>query len=296
MSSIYYENKQILRGFLDSVDLNKGNGEKQFLQSTVFGGKVAKSTDQCKEIAKHSADYVKAVLIVGPACVGKTTYVKKFLLDSKSFFRGASYVNYDYALEYIGRKHMVNPYEKIIDEKYEEEIDDRFCEMVLDKFVVNPTLPVGSQLVIIEGPFSDILNRAAMLLMLRDMGVHTAIIDFSSVPNEKRQRMVLSRALDVTCAKRYIAEAEEIEEDMPIERQIFLYRHGLDMYLKAKNGSFMRTIAEIEEKVDAKETYKNVVQEIDLESVRNKYQRQHELGIDKLGAEVYYSIYDNKRD
>jgi hypothetical protein len=61
MSSIYYENKQILRGFLDSIDLNNGNGEKQFLQSTVFGGKVARSTDQCKEIAKHSADYVKAV-------------------------------------------------------------------------------------------------------------------------------------------------------------------------------------------------------------------------------------------
>ena len=290
--SLYSEYKVTVGEFFKDFDF-KGTSDKRFLFSTVFGRKEAEVTDSLKEVAKHGPDHVKAVILLGPSCCGKTTFIDRNIKRSTYFERG-SLVSYEDSMQIIGKKYGINPYEDPIDEKYEEEIDDLFCDRLLSALVIEEGRAEFSQLLVIEGPFTDCLNRAALLMMLRDMGVKTAIVDVSNPPKEKYDNMVLSRALDETCAKRLISIEEE-DEGLGLDRMMYLYRHGLDTYLKRENNSLMRVICDIHDDVDFQKAYAAVKLRLELEASTTKFKIQQELGIDKLGADLYYGVYNNKR-
>ena len=295
--NLYSEAKVTVAPFAQGVEFE--GKDKEFLKATIFGRKEAKLTDNLKDIANYSNGTKKVVLVVGKPCSGRTTYVNRDLKTSP-YFRDAKYISYDQSLKEIGIKHSINPYalpnDGAFEDKYGEELDANFWDEI--ERALKDTDPIRNRLIVIEGPFADIVNRAAIIIAMHELEVKVEIAIISFLPKSdseeavrNQKNIITSRALDITIAKRRSEEAEYSTGE-----EIYLYRKGFDKHVTEKGSSIFITLCELQSNPDFKNNYNAVKAQCEHDEIKNKFEKQCKIGVDRLGADIYYSVYRKERD
>lgn len=248
----------------DYNEANRAVTRKQI--SEWFMNKKAVKRNDYKDGNIH--DKKNAVVVVGVSCIGKTTYVQRFLTQYPDFavisYDGVSYQNMDEI-----KLGAPNTEFRLIEILEEHMLEAQDKNIIVDSVCINPA------------------SRAALMRFLAELGYEIHLIFFTQAYTEANiKQCIARRAFEQALFQDYLARNDTSKMSM---RELMLLRNDILAICAKERG---KTVEEL--KVQASSlpsTLSNIIlltklYDDEIEENRVWWQEKRELFM--LGADYYY--------
>lgn len=211
-----------------------------------------------------------AVVVVGVSCIGKSTYVQKFLKQFPSF----KHISYDEAC-----------YQKV--DEIKDGAQDKECRIV--EILEEQMLKAQNVNIIVDAMCINLASRAALLRFLKDLGYEIHLIYFSQAYTEANiNKCIVNRAIEITLYQDYLATHNTSKMYM---RDIMKIRGDILAIYARKRGITIQEL--MTQTLSLPETMKNTVSLVsfyDNEVKENRMWWQEKRELFLLGADYYYEL------
>ena len=251
------------------TDYNQSNG-------TMSRKKISEWFKNKKAIKRNDfrGEYIcnqkSAVVVVGVSCIGKSTYVEKFVMQYPGF-EAISYDEACYQKEDEIKNGIQNTESKLVEIIEEQILTARDRNIIVDAMCINPA------------------SRAALLRFLADLGYEIHLIYFSQAYTEANiKKCIANRAIELTLYQGYLVTHDvskmSIREIMAIRKNI------LEICSEEKE----KTVEELQMQTAILNATKSNIAFLtkmyseELEENKISWQEKRELFM--LGADYYYEF------
>jgi len=251
------------------ADYNQSNG-------TMSRKKISEWFKNKKAVERNdfSSEYIcgqkSAVVVVGVSCIGKSTYVQKFVMQNPGF----EVISYDEACYQradeikSGAKTSESRLIEIIEQQI---LDARDRNIIVDAMCINPA------------------PRAALLRFLADLGYEIHLIYFSQAYTEANiKKCITNRAIELALYQDYL-ETHDMSK-MSIREIMLIRKDILEICAKERSVS----VEELKlQTASLHKTNSNIIfltQEYNEEVEENRMWWQEKRELFMLGADYYYTL------